>query len=159
MIEPGDSLIIDVEIDQSHLPEARTYDLVFAVYQRVQNTGFRVNVQKLVVFNGSFNVPAHPCFVKTSPRINPTFEPTADEIELIEAREDLNIQHLHIYVDGHRLDSATIAPHEVDVTGKSSVKVKKERPLMPGRTHPLGRMCILTERDGRGRLLWGEHCY
>ncbi len=124
VIEPGESFIIDVEIDSSYLPEARTYDLIFAEYEDLQNTGHRVNVNKLVVFNGSFDIPAHPCFVKSSPLYEPTFVPTPDEAALVQAREDVNIQHLHIYADGHLLDSAPIAPHEVDVTGKTSVHVK-----------------------------------
>jgi len=125
VIQPGESLVFDVEIDQSYLPEARTYDLILAGYEDLQNTGHQVDMNKIVVFNGSFDIPAHPCFVKASPLYAPTFVPTADEAALHEARLGVGLyQNFQIWVDGHLLESASVAPHEIDVTGKTSAKIK-----------------------------------
>jgi len=51
--------------------------------------------------------------------------PTADEAALHEARLGVGLyQNFQIWVDGHLLESASVAPHEIDVTGKTSAKIK-----------------------------------
>ncbi len=109
---------VDVHLPPEVFPEHRTYDLVVVLFRNVNSRASGVELKRISLFYGGYDVPSHPCFVPP-----PTEEPAFTDyerafIEEWENTDQFSVQEaIYVYKDGGEIvtrEADTVIEVEAD---------------------------------------------